>query len=71
MPLLDASKAQQKLYPAKVRDGGTHKVVNRMQVSIELYGAIGTHDSRGAGYVLQASFLNARAFGQFVKSDQS
>ena len=39
-----ANKAQQELYAAIVRDGGAHKVVERMQTRAELYATIGLHD---------------------------
>jgi len=39
-----ANKAQQELYAAIVRDGGTHKAVERMQTRAELYATIGLHD---------------------------
>jgi methylisocitrate lyase len=39
-----ANKAQADLYKAIARDGGTHKVVDRMQTRAELYETIGLHD---------------------------
>ena len=39
-----ANKAQQKLYAAIARDGGTHKAVEQMQTRAELYATIGLHD---------------------------
>ncbi len=39
-----ANKAQQELYAAIARDGGTHKLVDRMQTRSELYDMIGLHD---------------------------
>lgn len=39
-----ANKAQQGLYAAIARDGGTHKVVDHMQTRAELYDMIGLHD---------------------------
>jgi methylisocitrate lyase len=39
-----ANKAQQKLYAAIARDGGTHKIVDHMQTRAELYATIGLHD---------------------------
>jgi methylisocitrate lyase len=39
-----ANKAQQELYAAIVRDGGTHRMVDHMQTRAELYAAIGLHD---------------------------
>jgi methylisocitrate lyase len=39
-----ANKAQQQLYAAIARDGGTHKVVEQMQTRSELYARIGLHD---------------------------
>lgn len=39
-----ANKAQQKLYAAIARDGGTHKMVDEMHTRAELYAAIGLHD---------------------------
>jgi methylisocitrate lyase len=39
-----ANKAQQQLYAAIARDGGTHKVVDQMQTRAELYATIGLHD---------------------------
>ncbi len=41
-----ANKAQAELYAAILRDGGTHKIVERMQTRAELYAAIGLHDLR-------------------------
>lgn len=38
-----ANKAQQELYAAIARDGGTHKIVDRMQTRAELYDTIGLH----------------------------
>ncbi|MCR6735059.1 MAG: methylisocitrate lyase [Afipia sp.] len=39
-----ANKAQQDLYVAIARDGGTHNCVDRMQTRAELYDMIGLHD---------------------------
>ncbi|WP_454632098.1 methylisocitrate lyase [Bradyrhizobium cenepequi] len=39
-----ANKAQQDLYAAIMRDGGTQKVVDQMQTRTELYATIGLHD---------------------------
>jgi len=39
-----ANKAQADLYAAIKRDGGTHKMVDRMQTRAELYDTIGLHD---------------------------
>ena len=39
-----AAKAQEELYAAIARDGGTHKMVERMQTRAELYETIGYHD---------------------------
>jgi len=39
-----ANKAQQELYAALKRDGGTQKLVDRMQTRAELYDLIGYHD---------------------------
>jgi methylisocitrate lyase len=39
-----ANKAQAELYAAIGRDGGTQKMVDRMQTRAELYAAIGYHD---------------------------
>lgn len=39
-----ANKAQEKLYAAIKRDGGTHKLVGEMQTRAELYKTIGYHD---------------------------
>ena len=39
-----ANKAQEELYAAIARDGGTHKVIDRMQTRAELYDTIGLHD---------------------------
>jgi methylisocitrate lyase len=39
-----ANKAQDELYRALRRDGGTHAMVDRMQTRAELYAAIGYHD---------------------------
>ena len=39
-----ANKAQAELYAAIARDGGTHRVVERMQTRAELYATIGLHD---------------------------
>ncbi|MDR3538003.1 MAG: methylisocitrate lyase [Acetobacteraceae bacterium] len=39
-----ANKAQEELYAALKRDGGTHSMVERMQTRAELYATIGYHD---------------------------
>jgi methylisocitrate lyase len=39
-----ANKAQEELYAAIRRDGGTHGMIERMQTRKELYAAIGYHD---------------------------
>ena len=39
-----ANKAQQELYDAIKRDGGTHQMIDRMQTRAELYASIGLHD---------------------------
>jgi methylisocitrate lyase len=39
-----ANKAQQKLFAALKRDGGTHNVIDQMQTRAELYATIGLHD---------------------------
>ena len=39
-----ANKAQEELYAAIKRDGGTQKMVDRMQTRAELYATIGYHD---------------------------
>ena len=39
-----ANKAQQNLFAALKRDGGTHKVVDQMQTRAGLYATIGLHD---------------------------
>jgi methylisocitrate lyase len=39
-----ANKAQQKLYAAIKRDGGTHNMADAMQTRAELYATIGYHD---------------------------
>jgi methylisocitrate lyase len=39
-----ANKAQEKLYAAIARDGGTHKMIDAMQTRSELYAAIGYHE---------------------------
>ena len=39
-----ANKAQQNLFAALKRDGGTHAMLDRMQTRAELYAAIGLHD---------------------------
>jgi methylisocitrate lyase len=39
-----ANKAQEKLYAAIRRDGGTHKMLGEMQTRAELYGTIGYHE---------------------------
>ena len=39
-----ANKAQNDLYHAIARDGGTHNMVDRMQTRAELYNTIGLHD---------------------------
>lgn len=39
-----ANKAQQNLFAALKRDGGTHKVIDQMQTRAELYATIGLHD---------------------------
>jgi methylisocitrate lyase len=38
-----ASKAQQELYAAIARDGGTMNMIDRMQTRAELYETIGLH----------------------------
>jgi methylisocitrate lyase len=39
-----ANKAQEKLYAAIARDGGTHSLIEAMQTRAELYETIGLHD---------------------------
>jgi methylisocitrate lyase len=39
-----ANKAQDELFSALKRDGGTHKMIDRMQTRAELYATIGLHD---------------------------
>ncbi|GAU84535.1 methylisocitrate lyase [Bosea sp. BIWAKO-01] len=39
-----ANKAQERLYAALARDGGTHGMVEQMQTRAELYATIGLHD---------------------------
>ena len=39
-----AAKAQEELFAAIRRDGGTQKMVGRMQTRKELYATIGYHD---------------------------
>jgi methylisocitrate lyase len=39
-----ANKAQERLYAAIARDGGTHKMVDQMQTRTELYETIGLHE---------------------------
>src|SRR6201992_4247929 len=39
-----ANKAQQNLFAALKRDGGTHNMIEQMQTRAELYAAIGLHD---------------------------
>ena len=39
-----ANKAQEELFGAIRRDGGTHRMVERMQTRKELYDTIGLHD---------------------------
>ncbi len=39
-----ANKAQEKMYGALWRDGGTHNVVNEMQTRTELYATLGYHE---------------------------
>ena len=39
-----ANKAQDELYAAIAKDGGTHNVVDQMQTRAELYATIGLHD---------------------------
>ena len=39
-----AAKAQEELFAAIRRDGGTQKMIPRMQTRSELYAAIGYHD---------------------------
>jgi methylisocitrate lyase len=38
-----ANKAQQKIYAAIAKDGGTHRLVDQMQTRAELYATIGLH----------------------------
>ena len=39
-----ANRAQQLLYAAIKRDGGTHRLLDQMQTRAELYASIGLHD---------------------------
>ncbi|MFC4165764.1 methylisocitrate lyase [Teichococcus aestuarii] len=39
-----AARGMEELYAAIARDGGTHKMINRMQTRAELYETIGYHD---------------------------
>lgn len=39
-----ANRAQDELYKAIARDGGTHNMIDRMQTRAELYATIGLHD---------------------------
>jgi methylisocitrate lyase len=39
-----ANKAQQNLFAALKRDGGTHNMIDQMQTRAELYATIGLHD---------------------------
>jgi methylisocitrate lyase len=39
-----ANKAQERLYAALARDGGTHGMIGEMQSRAELYATIGLHD---------------------------
>jgi len=39
-----ANKAQEELFAAIRRDGGTHKMIDRMQTRAELYATIGYHE---------------------------
>ena len=39
-----ANKAQEEVYAAIKRDGGTHRMIDRMQTRAELYATIGYHD---------------------------
>jgi methylisocitrate lyase len=39
-----ANKAQQQVFAAIKRDGGTHKILDQMQTRAELYATIGLYD---------------------------
>jgi methylisocitrate lyase len=52
-----AAKAQEGLYAAIARDGGAHKVVDRMQTRAELYATIGYHDYEALDSSIVASIV--------------
>jgi methylisocitrate lyase len=52
-----ANKAQQKLYAAIARDGGTHNVVDQMQTRGELYDMIKLHDYEALDHSIVQTIL--------------
>jgi methylisocitrate lyase len=52
-----ANKAQEELYAALKRDGGTHKLVERMQTRAELYKTIGYHDFEALDAAIVATVI--------------
>jgi len=52
-----ANKAQQKLYAAITRDGGTHNVVDQMQTRGELYDMIKLHDYEALDHSIVQTIL--------------
>jgi methylisocitrate lyase len=52
-----ANKAQQKLYSAIARDGGTHNVVDQMQTRGELYDMIKLHDYEALDHSIVQTIL--------------
>src|SRR6478752_5859633 len=52
-----ANKAQQKLYAAIARDGGTHNVVDQMQTRRELYDMIKLHDYEALDHSIVQTIL--------------
>ena len=54
-----ANKAQQKLYAAIARDGGTHNVVDQMQTRGELYDMIKLHDYEALDHSIVQTILPA------------
>ena len=55
-----ANKAQEKLYAAIARDGGTHNVVDQMQTRGELYDTIKLHDYEALDHSIVQTILPQR-----------
>ena len=56
-----ANKAQQQLYAAIARDGGTHNMIERMQTRAELYDTIGLHDYEALDHSIVQTIVPAWA----------